>query len=75
MIYVAWVFSLAAAFYLGYHFRGLAKKIEVLEEAVKAKVDKKPVDEGPQSIIIDELDEVQVAMAEHARMMEKLNGK
>lgn len=73
MTYLTWLLSLIAAFYLGYNFRGLAKKVEVLEEAVKAKIDKPPIVEEPESLLIDPTDEVQTAIYEHNKEMERLN--
>jgi len=64
-----------STFFLGYHFRGLTKKIEHLEEVVKSKVDKNPEPEEPQSQLIDPTDEVAEAIYQHNLMMEKLNGK
>ena len=49
------------------------KKIEHLEKVVKSKVDK-PIPEESKSMLIDELDPIQVAKAEHERMMKQLNG-
>ena len=70
----AWVVSLIAVFFLGYHFRGLTKKIEHLEETIKLKVDKPAEPETPKSVLIDPTDEVQNALYEHEQMMKKLNG-
>jgi len=68
-----WILSLIAIFFVGYHYRGLTKKIEYLEEVIKSKIDKKPEPEEPKSTIIDPLDEVQEAIYEHKRMMARLN--
>lgn len=74
MLYVAWMLSVIVSFYLGYHFRILTQKIELIEEAVKTKVDKK-VETETVSEVIDPLDPVQNAIYEHNKMMEELNGK
>lgn len=72
----AWVLSLIVAFLLGRYLSNLNKRIVVLEEVVKSKVDKKPEpEEVPPSTLIDPLDEVQTAIYEHTKLMEELNGK
>lgn len=71
MIYLVWIISLIATFYLGYRFGELEKKVKQVQQVLKQKIDKPP--EEPQSEIIDPLDEVQTAMYEHRKMMEKLN--
>jgi hypothetical protein len=68
-----WLASVVLAALYGYHFRGLTKKIEHLEQAIQTKVGKQPEPEEPKSEVIDPLDEVQTAMYEHKKMMEKLN--
>lgn len=75
MLYIipAWLGSLVAVYMLGYHMRGLTKRIDQLEEVIKSKVDKKPLPEEPQSMVIDPLDPVQEAQWEHQQMMKKLN--
>lgn len=72
MLYILWFLSLLAAGFLGYKLGDLTKKMKAIEESVRQKIDR-PVETEPQSMIIDELDEVQVAMAEHDKMMERLN--
>jgi hypothetical protein len=63
-----------ATFFLGYHFRGLTKKVEHLEEVIQTKVSKPVVVlEGPQSDVLDPLDEIQEAQYQHRKMMERLN--
>lgn len=69
----AWIATLVLAFMLGYWHRGIIKKIEVLEEAVKAKVDKQPEPEESVSQLIDPLDPIQEAIAERDRMLKELN--
>lgn len=75
MLYLipATVVACIAAYLLGYYMRGLAKKIEQLEDVIKSKVDKKPVKQEPTSIIIDPLDEVAEAKHAHDLMMKRLN--
>jgi hypothetical protein len=70
---LVWILSLYAAFWLGNHLREIAKKVEKLEEIVETRVYKKPPEE-PESMLIDELDEVQTAVYEHEKMMRDLNG-
>ena len=65
--------SSIATFFLGYHFRGLTKKVEHLEEVVKTKVDRKPEPEGPKSEVLDPLDQIQEAQYQHKLMMQRLN--
>lgn len=71
MIYIAWVISLVAVFLLGYHFRGLTKKIEHLETQVKKKVSKPK--EEPESELIDLTDPVAEARYQQKKLMEDLN--
>lgn len=71
MLYIAFIIALAASFLFGYYFRGLYSKIEVLEIAVKAKVDK-PKEESTSNLI-DPLDEVQEAIYAQERLNKKLN--
>lgn len=73
MIYLAWVLSLVATFFLGYYLRNVVEKINTIEKAVKAKVDKRPQLEEPKSELIDLDDPVKEAMYRHKREMEKLN--
>lgn len=75
MIYLIWFLSLLAAFFLGYKFGDLTKKVKAVEQAVKQKLDKKPakIQQEPVSSIIDPLDEIQTAIYERNKMMEKLN--
>jgi uncharacterized protein YhaN len=68
-----WLVSLIIAFAAGYYLRGLLKTIEHLQEVVQSKVDKQPVEDEPKSMLIDELDPVQVALAEQKRIMQELN--
>lgn len=69
-----WLISLVITTLLGYYSHALKEKVELLEEALKAKVDKKPSEpEQPRSEIIDPLDEVQTAIYEHKKMMKRLN--
>lgn len=69
----AWVASLVAVYLLGYCMRGLVKRVVELEQVLQSKLDKPPLPEEPSSIIIDELDPVQVAIRERDELMRKLN--
>lgn len=71
--YFVWAFSLVLAFLLGYRFRDFQKRIEVVEQAVKQKIDK-PKEVEPPSLLIDPLDEVQTAIYEAEKMQKRLNG-
>lgn len=71
----AWIISLVAAYFLGYHIAGIRKKVIELEEVIKLKVDKQPEVEEPKSTLIDPDDPVQQAKWERERMMERLNPK
>lgn len=62
-----------STFFLGYHFRGLTKKIEQLEEVVKHKVDRHSESDQPKSTFIDLTDPVQEAQWQHDQLMKKLN--
>lgn len=62
-----------ATFFLGFHFRDLTKKVEHLEGVIQSKVSRRVEPEEPRSEVIDPMDEVQTAMWEHKKMMEKLN--
>lgn len=73
MIYLIWIISLIAIFFLGYHFKGIANRVEVLETAVKLKIDKPKQSEEPKSEVIDPLDPVQTARYEQDKLMKKLN--
>lgn len=62
------------AFVLGYRFQSLQKRVEVVEEAIKQKIDK-PIEaeeESPSSII-DPYDSVQTAIYEANKERERLN--
>ncbi len=71
----AWIITCIGAALLGYHYRGLSKRIEHLEEAVKMKIDKPPEAQEPTSELIDPTDEVQNALYEHKKLMDRLNPK
>ena len=73
MLYIAWFLSVVMSFYAGYKLRDLTKKIEVLQEVVKEKIDKPKEPEEPKSQVIDPLDPVQTAMYEHELLMKRLN--
>lgn len=69
----ACVLACIATFFAGYYYRDLKKRVERLEQVVKAKVDKPVVPEEPKSTLIDPDDPVQTAVYEHEQMMKKLN--
>lgn len=69
-----WIATCIAMFFLGYHLRGLTKKIEHLEEVIQTKVSRKVVEE-PKSVVIDPDDAIQEALYQHKIMMDKLNGQ
>lgn len=71
MLYLIWFLSLLLTFYAGYQFKRFKERVDIIEEAVKAKVDKPK--EEPESMLIDPTDDVQTAIYEHKKMMEKLN--
>lgn len=73
MVYIIWIASLGVAFYLGYHFRTIDRKIEILEQEVKKKIDK-PV-EKPESTLIDPLDPVKEAIYQAEQFNKKLNNE
>lgn len=58
---------------MGYHFRTVDRKIEVLEEEIKKKIDKPK--EEPKSLVVDPYDEVQNAQFELDQMNKKLNNE
>lgn len=60
------------SFWLGYKVQYIERRTKELVTTVKEKVSKPKIEE-PESIIIDELDEVQVAKFERDEMMKKLN--
>lgn len=70
---LAWVVSLIAVFFLGFHIKDIWIRITVLEKQVKTKIDKKSEPEEAKSEIIDPTDEVQTAIYEAKRMQDKLN--
>lgn len=70
---LAWVISLIAVFFLGFHIKNIWLRITVLEKQVKAKVDRKKEPEEPKSLFIDPTDEVQTAIYEAKKMQDKLN--
>lgn len=71
MIYLVWIISLIATFYLGYRFGELEKKVKQVQEVLKQKIDRPP--EEPESEIIDLLDPVKEAQYEHDKLMKRLN--
>lgn len=69
----AWIVSSIAIFFLGYHYRGIVKKVESLETEVKLKIDKPAAEPEVESELIDPLDEVQTAIYERDQLMKRLN--
>lgn len=69
----AWVVSCIAVFLVGYHYRGIVKKVESLEAEVKLKIDRPVVEPEVESELIDPLDEVQTAIYERDQLMKRLN--
>jgi hypothetical protein len=72
MIVLAWVLSCSLAFLLGHYFGDIRKRVAVLEQSIKAEVDK-PDEPEAKSLLIDPDDPVQTAIYEHDKMMKKLN--
>lgn len=70
---LAWAVTLVAAYVLGYHVRGLAKKIEHLEQVIQSKVDKKPEPPEPVSTLIDPADPVQEAIWAREQELKRMN--
>lgn len=73
MAYILWSLSLFATFTLGYKLGDITKKLTVVEQILKEKVDKKPEPEEPVSNFIDPYDEVQTAIYERDKLMKKMN--
>lgn len=69
----AWMITVAGAYFLGYYLHRMKQRIEILEETVKMKIDKKPVVKEPESSLLDPLDEIEEAKWQHAQLMKKLN--
>lgn len=72
MIPLAWVLSLAGAFFLGYHYRRLNNKVQELEIEVKKKITK-PEEIEPKSVLIDPLDPIKEAMWQAEQLNKRLN--
>lgn len=70
-----WLASVFLAALYGYKLQNWVKKVEHLEQVIQTKVSKVPEAEEPKSVMIDPYDEVQTAIYEHEKMMEKLNPK
>jgi len=75
MLYITVILALCIplSFWLGYKLRDLTNKVQDLQEVIKEKIDKPKEVEEPKSEVIDPLDEVQTAIYEHNKMMERLN--
>lgn len=72
-MYIVWALSVIASFWLGYHIQRLTKKVEILEDVVKAKVDRKPEPVEPRSTLIDLTDPVKEAQYAREQLMKKMN--
>lgn len=72
MIYFVWLLSIVIAFETGYFFRRVTQHIDMLEEVVKTKIDKKPVEE-PQSSLIDLTDPIKEAQYAREQLMKEMN--
>lgn len=73
MVYLIWLATLVISFYAGYRLRDLTRKIEAVQEVLKDKVDRKPVETEPQSILIDLDDPIKEAQYVRDQLMKKLN--
>lgn len=73
MFYLAFVVSLIAAFFLGYNYRGLTKRVIEIEKTIAQKIDKPKEIEDSPSEIIDPYDSVQQALYEAKKQQDKLN--
>lgn len=73
MIYLAWVVSLVAVFWLGYKLNKLTFHVKKLAEKIEKKRDKPEPVQTVSDVVIDPLDPIQAAKFEHTQMMKKLN--
>lgn len=73
MLYIIWLISLVMVFFVGYHFRTIDNKIEILEEEVKKKIDRP--EEKPESLVVDVLDPIQEAQFELEQNQKRLNNE
>lgn len=73
MVYLIWLATLVISFYAGYRLRDLTRKIEAVQEVLKEKVDRKPVETEPQSTLIDLDDPIKEAQYARDQLMKKLN--
>lgn len=73
MVYLIWLATLVISFYAGYMLRDLTRKIEAVQEVLKEKIDKKPVEPDIKSEIIDPYDEIQTARFERDQLMKRMN--
>lgn len=58
---------------MGYHFRTIDSKVEILEEEVKKKMDRP--EEKPESLVVDLLDPIQEAQFELEQNQKRLNNE
>ena len=73
---IAWVISLAGAFFLGYKCDKLMVRIKEIERQLATKIERRKTPEETQkSMVIDAYDQVQQAKYEHDQLMKKLNGE
>jgi len=73
MQWVAWVLSIALAFFIGYKLNKIESTIRGLSESVSKKKDVEPM-KSNDTVIIDPLDPIQQAIYERRQMMKGLNG-
>lgn len=72
MLYIAIVLGMVASFIFGYHYKNFTRRVEIVEEAVKKKIDK-PVEIESPSMLIDVTDPIQEAIYQAKVEQEKLN--
>lgn len=75
MLAIAWVLSIVAAFMLGCRFEAVQKRLTLIEEALKSKVEKKPEPDPQKSALFDPYSVAEQTRREHEKMMEELNAK
>jgi hypothetical protein len=69
-----WLISVLLATLFGYKLQNWVKKIEQLEEMIKAKIEK-PEPEEPKSTVLDPDDPIQQAQWEREQLMKRINGE
>jgi hypothetical protein len=75
MIYLAWILSLIATALLGYHYKGVTKRVIEVEKAVAQKIDKpEAIEESPSEIIdpYDAVAEAQYAMEQERKRLDAI---